>query len=85
MASWESKSWPVRRWLADRLVGDHAYSKNTINPWSQPHDGRWQRAAYLENLQRGVRMTETEQTARIRGWSTQPPLRPVDRNPQETA
>jgi hypothetical protein len=20
--------WPARRWLADRLVGDHAYSKN---------------------------------------------------------
>jgi hypothetical protein len=28
MASWESRFWPVRRWLADRLVGDHAYSKN---------------------------------------------------------
>jgi hypothetical protein len=24
--------WPVRRWLADRIIGDHAYSKNLAYP-----------------------------------------------------
>lgn len=26
-------SWPARRFLADRLVGEHAYSRN-VAPWS---------------------------------------------------
>jgi hypothetical protein len=25
-------SWPARRWLADRLVGQHAYSRNAAVP-----------------------------------------------------
>jgi hypothetical protein len=28
--------WPARRWLADRLIGDHAYSKNVA-----PQPGDW--------------------------------------------
>lgn len=34
MASWESKSWPLRRWLADRLIGKHAYSRNVVDPYT---------------------------------------------------
>jgi hypothetical protein len=29
VCSFDAFLWPARRWLADRLVGDHAYSKNT--------------------------------------------------------
>lgn len=28
MRSLDALSWPARRWLADRLVGQHAYSRN---------------------------------------------------------
>jgi hypothetical protein len=32
MASWNDRSWPLRRWLCDRLIGDNAYSRNVATP-----------------------------------------------------
>lgn len=32
MASWHDRLWPARRWLADRIIGDHAYSRNVARP-----------------------------------------------------
>jgi hypothetical protein len=31
MASWNDRSWPLRRWLCDRLIGDNAYSRNVAS------------------------------------------------------
>jgi hypothetical protein len=32
MRSLDALSWPLRRWLADRLVGQHAYSRHVASP-----------------------------------------------------
>lgn len=37
-------SWPARRMLADRLVGEHAYSRNVVGPVTctyQTSSGGW--------------------------------------------
>lgn len=28
MASWNDRSWPLRKWLADKLIGRRKYSRN---------------------------------------------------------
>lgn len=55
--------WPARRWLADRLVGDHAYSKNVAPSFN-------------------YRRHPSGDYGGLLAWSAQPPLRPVERNPQ---
>jgi hypothetical protein len=32
MRSLDTLTWPARRWLCDRLVGQHAYSRNVAQP-----------------------------------------------------
>jgi hypothetical protein len=60
MASWNDRSWPLRRWLCDRLVGDNAYTKNTAPLWG---------------IGDVVRNEQTGETYRVQTSSTGTPIR----------
>lgn len=73
-------SWPARRWLADRLIGNHAYSRNTANAF-------WDNLRTVNETSLTAESFEAGMDAIRRAkpyWSTQPPFR-TDRNPSETA
>jgi hypothetical protein len=53
-------SWPLRRWVCDRLVGDNAYTKNTAPLWG---------------IGDVVRNEQTGETYRVQTSSTGNPIR----------
>jgi hypothetical protein len=53
-------SWPARRWVCDRLVGDNAYTKNTAPLWG---------------IGDVVRNEQTGETYRVQTSSTGNPIR----------